>query len=264
MDHLFRIGQISNLYGISIDTLRHYDRKGLLKPVVDPESGYRYYTLEHLDILEMILVGKYLEIPLDQMKVQMEEESIEGYLFMMEEQSHYIEKRLLMLKKLNHYTREMTSLLKEIQEFSNDDTFSKVIVKEKEAVTIYHVDLNEILSGKESSQVKGFQAFEQWFNYEVDKEGNIREDGQTIGLSVHSDLLSKKQLNTIFQGAKISRIQGRYRHISFWGSEIELKDYLQRLWIHFDLGNQTFYVKFRFALVHKEKLNEYYAEIYFI
>jgi DNA-binding transcriptional MerR regulator len=263
MDHLFRIGQISNLYGISIDTLRHYDRKGLLKPVVDPESGYRYYTFEHLDILEMILVGKYLEIPLDQMKVQMEEESIEGYLFMMEEQSHYIEERLLMLKKLGQYTREMTSLLKEIQGFTNDDTFSKVIVKEKEDITIYHVDLNEILSGKESSQVKGFEAFEQWFGYEMDEEGNLMEDDQTIGLSLHSDMLSKKQLNTIFQGAKKSRIQGKYRHISFWGSEIELKDYIQRFSLHFHLEKQTFYVKFRFALVHKEKPNEYYAEIYF-
>lgn len=263
MDHLFRIGQISNLYGISIDTLRHYDRKGLLKPVIDPESGYRYYTLEHLDILEMILVGKYLEIPLDQMKAKMEEESIEGYLFMMEEQSHYIEEKLLMLKKLNHYTREMTLLLKEIQGFSNDDTFAKVIVKEKEDITIYHVDINEILSGKKSSQVKGFEAFEQWFGYEVDEEGNIMEGGQTIGLSVHSNMLSKKQLNTIFQGAKISRIQGKYRHISFWGSEIELKDYIQRLKLHFHLEKQIFYVKFRFALVHKEKPNEYYGDIYF-
>lgn len=64
------------------------------------------------------------------------------------------------------------------------------------------MDLNEILSGKESSQVKGFEAFEQWFGYEMDEEGNLMEDGQTIGLSLHSDMLSKKQLNTIFQGAK--------------------------------------------------------------
>ncbi len=68
MHGLLRIGQVSKLYGISLDTLRHYDRKGLLEPIVDSQSGYRYYTLEHLDILEMILVGKFTEIPLDQMK----------------------------------------------------------------------------------------------------------------------------------------------------------------------------------------------------
>ncbi len=57
MQHLLRIGQVSKLYGISLDTLRHYDHKGLLKPIVDKNNGYRYYSLKHLDILEMILVG---------------------------------------------------------------------------------------------------------------------------------------------------------------------------------------------------------------
>ncbi|WP_281532626.1 MerR family DNA-binding transcriptional regulator, partial [Anaerocolumna aminovalerica] len=68
MKGLLRIGQVSKLYGISLDTLRHYDRKGLLKPIIDSQNDYRYYSLEHLDILEMILVGKYINIPLDQMK----------------------------------------------------------------------------------------------------------------------------------------------------------------------------------------------------
>ncbi|MCS4472634.1 hypothetical protein JQ031_03170 [Clostridium botulinum] len=30
---------------------------------MDPQNDYRYYSLEHLDILEMILVGKYIKIP---------------------------------------------------------------------------------------------------------------------------------------------------------------------------------------------------------
>ena len=58
MDNLLRIGQVCNLYGISLDTLRYYDRKGLLKPLVDKDSGYRYYTLGHLDVLEMLLIGR--------------------------------------------------------------------------------------------------------------------------------------------------------------------------------------------------------------
>lgn len=80
MEKILRIGQVSNLYGISLDTLRYYDRKGLLKPMVDQQNGYRYYAVEQLDTLEMILVGKHLEIPLEQIKEKMDSERIEGYL----------------------------------------------------------------------------------------------------------------------------------------------------------------------------------------
>ncbi|AJD27392.1 MerR family DNA-binding transcriptional regulator [Clostridium botulinum] len=88
MQHLLRIGQVSKLYGISLDTLRHYDHKGLLKPIVDKNNGYRYYSLKHLDILEMILVGKYMEIPLEQMQKRLNSESIGDYLSMVQEQKN--------------------------------------------------------------------------------------------------------------------------------------------------------------------------------
>ena len=67
--------------------MRYYDHKDLLKPIVDKENGYRYYSLDHLDVLEMLLVGKHLEIPLDRIKEKIADESIDGYLAMLEENS---------------------------------------------------------------------------------------------------------------------------------------------------------------------------------
>lgn len=44
---MMTIRQFAHLCGCSTQTLRYYDRIGLLKPVrVDPESGYRYYSQE--------------------------------------------------------------------------------------------------------------------------------------------------------------------------------------------------------------------------
>ena len=38
---MFRIGEFSQIARVTIDTLRHYDALGLLKPVkVDPFTGY--------------------------------------------------------------------------------------------------------------------------------------------------------------------------------------------------------------------------------
>ena len=39
-----RIGDFSNIVGISIKTIRFYEEKGLIKPAyIDKYTGYRYY-----------------------------------------------------------------------------------------------------------------------------------------------------------------------------------------------------------------------------
>ncbi|WP_294375480.1 MerR family DNA-binding transcriptional regulator [uncultured Clostridium sp.] len=41
---LFSIGYVAKMFHISVGTLRHYERSGLLSPeYIDPHTGYRYY-----------------------------------------------------------------------------------------------------------------------------------------------------------------------------------------------------------------------------
>lgn len=56
---LYSIGETARLFGISTQTLRFYDRKGILSPVyTDPETGYRYYSYMQFHIIDRI---KYLQ-----------------------------------------------------------------------------------------------------------------------------------------------------------------------------------------------------------
>ena len=49
------IGQMARINHISIQTLRLYDKMGLLKPVaVDAGSGYRYYSILQCAKLDLI------------------------------------------------------------------------------------------------------------------------------------------------------------------------------------------------------------------
>ncbi len=53
------IGQMASLNRVTTQTLRYYDRKGLLKPYcTDRENGYRYYHINQCARLDMI---KYLQ-----------------------------------------------------------------------------------------------------------------------------------------------------------------------------------------------------------
>jgi DNA-binding transcriptional MerR regulator len=64
---MFRIGEFSRIARVSARLLRYYDELGLLKPgVVDPASGYRYYTSSQLQRLNRILVLRDLGLTLEQ------------------------------------------------------------------------------------------------------------------------------------------------------------------------------------------------------
>jgi DNA-binding transcriptional MerR regulator len=66
MPEFVTIGRFSQITGLSIKALRIYAEEGLLTPAyVDPDTGYRYYSLEQATIAGRIRLLRYLEMPLD-------------------------------------------------------------------------------------------------------------------------------------------------------------------------------------------------------
>jgi DNA-binding transcriptional MerR regulator len=64
---MLRIGDFGRIARVSVQTLRHYDDLGLLKPVeVDAFTGYRYYAFDQLPRLHRILALKDLGLSLEE------------------------------------------------------------------------------------------------------------------------------------------------------------------------------------------------------
>ena len=62
----YRIGEVSQVTGISKDTLHFYNKIGLLVPDhIDPDNQYRYYSLRNLWQLDIITTCRKLNIPLE-------------------------------------------------------------------------------------------------------------------------------------------------------------------------------------------------------
>lgn len=62
---LLTIGEASTLKGVSPKSLRYYERIGILEPaVVDPQTGYRYYGMNQMLDLDVIITCIELGIPL--------------------------------------------------------------------------------------------------------------------------------------------------------------------------------------------------------
>ncbi|MDG3136968.1 MerR family transcriptional regulator [Streptococcus suis] len=64
MSENWTVKQVSQLTGLTVRTLHHYDQIGLLKPAFVAANGYRYYNQENLARLQEILLFRELEFPL--------------------------------------------------------------------------------------------------------------------------------------------------------------------------------------------------------
>lgn len=60
----YTVQRLSELAGVSVRTLHHYDHHGLLKPTHRSEAGYRLYSDADLLRLQQILFYRELDVPL--------------------------------------------------------------------------------------------------------------------------------------------------------------------------------------------------------
>lgn len=65
---MLRVKEVSDLAGISVRTLHHYDAIGLLRPGHMTAAGYRLYTDADLELLQQILFFRELGFPLRKIK----------------------------------------------------------------------------------------------------------------------------------------------------------------------------------------------------
>lgn len=69
MENLLSIGELARIRNVNVQSLRYYEKLGILIPAyTNPDSGYRYYSLEQIMILDTIILCVDLGIPLKDLK----------------------------------------------------------------------------------------------------------------------------------------------------------------------------------------------------
>ena len=188
---MFLIKKVSEISGVSVRTLHHYDEIGLLSPKKN-ENGYRYYSEDDMSFLQMILFYKYLGFPLKQIKELLKQEDTEIL--------HHLKKQLVLMQK------EKQKLLTLI------DTLEKTIKSRERKIT---------MSTKEKFKGFAYQDNEKYKQKAIDLYGK-----EVIEEAVkNADLLL---LSFVFSFSTISRFNpndlssfsktGKYTEVSNFSS----------------------------------------------
>lgn len=119
----YTINKMAQLAGVTLRTLRYYDKIGLLTPSARTDAGYRLYSDKDVERLQQILFFRELDFPLAKIKEILNDPS-----FVRKEalriQADFLKKRAERYLKLAQLAQETLSNLEGETNMANTDLFS--------------------------------------------------------------------------------------------------------------------------------------------
>lgn len=102
-----KIGKMAELNGVTEQTLRHYDKMGILKPCyIDSQTGYRYYDSKQSIVLDLIHYMKSMGMSLEEIRNQLNTLDMDYMKSMLHQQISAIDKKIIELNdqkvKISH------------------------------------------------------------------------------------------------------------------------------------------------------------------
>lgn len=117
-----KIGELASAAGCDVQTIRYYEREGLLDAPERLASGYRHYAPRHLSRLQFIRHCRALDIPLTEVRqlidyAQTPQQSCDAVNALLDDHIERVQRHLAALKGLE---RQLVTLRKQCQGASSE------------------------------------------------------------------------------------------------------------------------------------------------
>lgn len=121
------IGEMAKLRGVTVDTLRHYDRIGLLRPfLTDPSTGYRYYSISQYEVLGTIKELRRIGFSLEDIKQFLTNRNVKKSIQSLKSSMAQIQEKI---KELQDIHDILKNRIDHIENFTSSYTDSDIIIK---------------------------------------------------------------------------------------------------------------------------------------
>lgn len=116
MNEKWAIGEVAKLFDVSTDTLRYYEKSGILSSNKNSDNGYRYYSYDEIVVLMDILFFRNMELSVKDIKqiiTKMDVGDIKNILY---QNQRIVENRIEELIKLKKMISQAASQYKLCEE----------------------------------------------------------------------------------------------------------------------------------------------------
>jgi DNA-binding transcriptional MerR regulator len=158
---MHKIGKVAEIAGISLKTLRHYDKIGLLKPKMKDFNGFRYYSYEDLLKLQQILFYKELDFSLNDI-IQIYSSADFSPLESLKNQ------KILLSYKIKKFENLVNTIEKTINQIEN---------KKENILMLSDEELYDGFTTEQAQEYKN-EAINRWGNTVIESEMRIKKLGK--------------------------------------------------------------------------------------
>lgn len=132
------IGQMAKLNNVTEQTLRLYDKMGLLVPVSrDDENGYRFYDIKQSAQLDMIQYMKSLGMQLKDIKEQLDNLYIPNIKNILRQKQRQIEEET---EKLKYQKRAVERTIESLERYESAPKDGTILLEYIGSRTMYYID----------------------------------------------------------------------------------------------------------------------------
>lgn len=118
----YSVKQISNLAGVSIKTLHHYEKIGILNPKFKTDANYRYNTETKLLRLQQILIFKELGFSLKEISKILDSKKFE-LIESLKKQQKELQKKSNLIRNMFHTVEKTIQYLKKGKNMKHDELY---------------------------------------------------------------------------------------------------------------------------------------------
>ncbi|MBM7587381.1 DNA-binding transcriptional MerR regulator/effector-binding domain-containing protein [Bacillus pakistanensis] len=197
MQNKLSIGEMAKLRSVTVDTLRHYDKIGLLKPYhIDPDSGYRYYSISQYEVLGTIKELRRIGFSLEEIKQFLTDRNVKKSVQTLKESMHTIQEKI---NELQNIHKILMTRIDNIEHFTNSYKNSDIVIKQFKEREYIRLDKPVNWSDKENFYF-GFLELENIIG------GNL----PVLASNKFGDFIKKEYFDEIRQTSDFSHILSTY------------------------------------------------------
>src|SRR3954467_14634333 len=109
------VGEVAALAGVTVRTLHHYDRIGLLSPSGRTAAGYRQYAPADLDRLHQVLLYRELGFPLEEVATLLDDPSADPAAPPADPEAHLRRQHRMLRDRLERTSAMVEAVEKEME-----------------------------------------------------------------------------------------------------------------------------------------------------
>lgn len=197
---LYTAGEIAELSGVTVRTIRFYDIKGLLKPTKYSEAGYRLYDEKSIERLQKIQMFKFLGFSLEKIQYILNNDLQESCI-----KENLKKQKQMLIKQKQHLEKVIAAV--ESAEEAREDNICKQLMEVTKIVSLKELSESQYATDENLKRRVNIHQFstskKPWMEWVYDKL-SLREGSRVLEFGCGNGILWREMVEVLPENLEIT------------------------------------------------------------